>query len=151
MERMPRAEGEAYAPPEVREFSPQARHEVPLGVAIETQQKLMNLMVPDRLKPYLGTSTGDTPGIEDAIFYAWHEKYAKRFARMCEKLAEEEEGNEDGEEEGSRDTKEKVFSRLVEGRSTSEDYETMKKYLESEGNTFFTQPELDVFIKEQVH
>ncbi len=142
MERIPRAEGEAYVPPIVREFSPRARHEVPLGVAIETQQALMNLMAPDRLKPYFGTSTGVTEGIEDAIFLKWHEKYAQKFALLCEKLAHEEEGG---------DTEAGIFTRLVEGRPTLVDYEAMEQYLESNGGTFFTDVELEVFIKENVH
>ena len=145
MERLPRAEGEVYVPPAVREFSPQARHEVPLDVANSTQLTLMNLMTPDRLKPYLGTSTGLTEGIEDAIFMKWHEKYAKKFALLCEKMAQEEGDMDDA------DAQKRVFTRLVEGRSTPRDYEKMKEDLESEGGTFFTDSELDDFIKENLH
>jgi hypothetical protein len=129
---------------DTREGVPQKRvrteHlDIPLESVLETQQFLMRTMVPKQLEPYMRKSDGEQVGIEDDLFMRWHEKYAEHFRNYCDAL--------------DPSTNAAHIERIQKGTLTGDDYYVIQQYLEipGHGGFFFTDFELDVFIKQYIH
>lgn len=113
--------------------------EVPIEAVLSIQQSLMHTMLPERLKSYVVASDGEQVGIEDDLFMRWHEKYSADFRLFCDGL--------------NQVTDAELIDRIKTNALTAEDLAIIQTYLEnpSRGGAFFTNEELDEFIKPFVH
>jgi hypothetical protein len=116
--------------------------EIPLEYLLGEQQFLMLTMVPEEIKPYVEESDGEQVGIEERLFERWCEKYSKLFREYCNNL------DPNDEEEN------KLISRIITGRLTSDDYLNLQNHLEASedkeqgiGGKFFTDEETKEFLK----
>jgi hypothetical protein len=114
------------------------REAVPLEIALEMQQNLIERMIPTEILPYI---TNDNNGlILEALTMRWMEKYALNFngfAEYCDLNA----SNKD------------FMDRILENNLTNEDYASMQTFLEQspQGGQFFVGDELSEFIKPFIH
>jgi hypothetical protein len=124
--------------PEKRtEQRPRGREAISIISALSTQVTLMHRMAPERLQPYIGASDGQSEGIEDLLFSRWTDKYGRYFKEFCDDHADDEE----------------LIERIEEQILTASDVKRIEEFIQDplRGGVFFTEAELDEFVKRQVH
>ncbi len=127
--------------------------EIPEEYILAEQQLLMRLMIPKEIGNLLVQSDGEQVGIEDAFFVRWCGKYSKLFRDYTNLILRPRDEDEDGEDERME-----LRERLISGRLASDDYLTIRHYLEDPSNNneaegiggefFESQEEVDKFLEE---
>ena len=106
--------------------------------ALGIQITLMQSMVPDALKQYLGTSDGEHVGLEDKLFERWAGKYSIAFKDFCDENAEDV----------------SLIERIKTNALVPEDIERMSSYMQGKdkgGLYFKDNVEIAEFPKLFVH
>lgn len=114
------------------------REAVPVEIALETQKKLIERMIPAEILPYITNENDDL--ILEALTMRWMEKYALNFNGFAEYCDLSVQNND-------------FMDRLMQNNLTNEDYVSMQTFLEQspQGGQFFTGEELSEFIKPFIH